>query len=214
MLAALKGASASNGSPTPVSNATGIVQSNPPQVNADPISNPQAWDVVVIAGVKSPGLAQVGAFDRQHDFDVKKGKGTIGATLTFTGKPPAKGSIKFLLWTQAHFSAWVNFRTLFKYDPTKQSVQPVDIYHPSLSDVDITSVVCEKLGNAVHDGNGLYSISVELIEYTAPPQTSAVSTAKGSKSTPKTYEQTPGDPPDSASDTKQKELAQLLKKVP
>ena len=86
----------------------------------NPIDNPQAWDVIIVGGVASPGVCSVTGFKRECEWDVKKGKGTVGATLTYVQKPPATGQFKFTLWTAAHFVAWEAFRALLKYDPTKK----------------------------------------------------------------------------------------------
>lgn len=146
----------------------------------DPIANPQIWDTVTIGGFAwppfYPGYCEVGEFKRAHEWDVKKGKGTIGGTVTFVGRPPAKGKITFWMWLPSHFVAWDTLRPLLKYDPTKASVQAVDIYHPSLADVDINSVVTESIGNVVHQGKQMYSVEVEFLEYFPPPKVSAVST--------------------------------------
>ncbi len=149
--------------------------------NLDPITNPQAWDVIIIAGQTSPGFCEVGEFKRAHEWDVKKGKGVFGATTTFVGRPPAKGTIKFYLWRPSDFVAWDTFRKLLKYDPTKTTVSAVDIFHPSLADIDVKSVVTESIGNIVHEGQQMYSISVELLEYFPPPKISAVATPSTSK---------------------------------
>jgi hypothetical protein len=145
----------------------------------DPITYPQAWDVVEISGIPTPGIAQVPEWKRQHDFDVKKGKGTLGATVTFVQKPPAEGSIKFLLWTPSHFAQWDAFLPYLKYDPTKKTVSAVDIWHPSLDAIDVHSVVTTKIGNPIHDGDGMWSISIDFLEYFPPSNKSAVSTPQG-----------------------------------
>ena len=178
----------------------------------DPLSFPQQWDVVVVAGnVSSPGLAKVSEFKRKHEFDVKKGKGTLGATVTFVGRPPATGSVKFYLWTPTHFQQWDIFRTYLKYDPTKKAVQAIDIYHPSLADIEVSSVVVESIGNFVHEGQQYYSITVELLEYFPPPKKSAVSTPTGSNNT--NASTTPGTPPLDAPDAYQMQIAALLKQA-
>jgi hypothetical protein len=177
----------------------------------DPINNPQAWDTIQIGQQTSPGVAQVGEWKRAHEWDVKKGKGTLGGTVTFVGRPPAKGPIKFLLWTPTHFQAWDTFRPLLKFDPTKQAVQAVDIFHPVLADIDVTSVVTESIGNIVYEGQGLYSITVEFLEYFPPPRTSAVGTPTGSQSNVGTKPITnPGAPADPIGDAQQQQIAQLL----
>lgn len=177
----------------------------------DPIANPQDWDVVRIGQVVSPGICKVGEFKRSYEWDQKKGKGSLGATVTFVQRPPAKGSVVFRLWTSAHFVAWDTFRLALQYDPTKKAVQAVDIYHPSLADLGITSVVTESIGNIVHEGDQLYTITVDFLEYFPPPKNSAVSTPTGSRST--TSNTTPGAPADPVADAQQKQIAELLKQA-
>jgi hypothetical protein len=142
---------------------------------------------------------------------VKKGKGTYGATVTFVGRPPAKGSVKFYLWTPLHFTQWASFRPLLKYDPTKKKVQAVDVYYPSLADIDIRSVVVESIGNIVKEAPGLYSITVELLEYFPAPKKSAVSTPTQSQATQDGT--TVGKQPPAAQDAQQAEIAELMKQA-
>ena len=180
----------------------------------DPILNAQDWDVITLGGQLSPGVCEVSEFKRAHEWDQKKGKGTLGATATYVGRPLAKGSIKFKLWTSLHFQQWDLFRQLFQYDPTKQNVTGVGIYHPSLADIGITSVVCESIGNIVHEGDGLYSVTVELLEYAPPPKASAVSTPTTSKTTTTIAPGSPpGAPPDPVADAQQKEIKTLLQQA-
>lgn len=180
----------------------------------DPLLNPQDWDVITLGGQVSPGICKVSEFPRAHEWDQKKGKGTLGATLTYVGRPLAKGSITFRLWTSLHFQQWDLFRPLFKYDPTKTTAQGVDIYHPSLVDVEINSVVCEEIGNIIHAGDGLYTITVKLVEYAPPPKASAVSTPTTSKTTTTLGPGSPpGAPPDPVADAQQKEIQRLMQQA-
>ncbi len=175
----------------------------------NPIDNPQAWDVINVGGKDNPGYCEVGEFKRENEWDIKKGKGTKGATMTFVGLPPAKGQIVFYLWLAQHFRDWEAFRKLFKYDPTKKTTSAIDIYHPSLADIDISSVVTEYITNIVHVGKQMYTVTVDLVEYSPPPKASAVSTPGGSKSTGGAS--IPGTPTDPVADAQQKEIAALLK---
>lgn len=181
----------------------------------NPLDNPEVWDVVVISGVTSPGIIKdgtLGEWKRTHDFDVKKGKGTLGATVTFTSKPPAEGSITFLLWTPDHFTAWDSFLPLLKYDPTKKAASAVDIYHPALDAIDIASVVCTKIGNVMHEGKQLYSITVDFLEYFPTPNASAVSTPTGATGTPPPPNN-PGNPPANPGSAEEQQIAALLKQA-
>jgi len=180
--------------------------------NLDPLSNPQAWDVLRVGQATNPGIAIVGEAKRKFEWDKKKGKGTNGFTSTYVGLPPVEASVEFLLWTPAHFREWAVFRALLKYDATKKAIQAVDVFHPSWADVDFKSVVTESIGSTVHKGKGLYSITVEFSEYRPAPKKSAVSTPTKSEAT-KSNETTPGAQPDPVADAQQKEIAALLKQA-
>jgi hypothetical protein len=177
----------------------------------NPLENPQSWDEIVIGQTVSPGLVKVTGFKRSNEWDMKKGKGTVGATPTYVGKPPAKGTFVFYLWTKQHFLDWDIFRPLLKYDPTKKNIQAIDIWYPSLADIDCNSIIIDDIGAIEHEGSQLYSITVAATEYFPSPKKSAVGTPSGSVSTQKGT--TPGAPPDPIADAQQKEIAALLKKA-
>lgn len=190
----------------------------------DPISNPRAWDFVTIANVNSPGFCQVPEWKRKHEYDVKKGKGTTGATVTFVQKPPAEGSIKFFLWDNGtlgtghnHFKEWDAFIPLLEYDPTKSAKdqQAFGIYHPALDAIKVKNVVTNGIGSLVHEGAGMYSITVDFLEYFPASKTSAVSTPKGSKTTAPGYVggAPPGDNPAATVAELQKQAADLAKQA-
>lgn len=149
----------------------------------NPFANAELWDVVQIGETTSPGICTVSGFKRTHGWEVKKGKGVKGSTITLNEFPPAEGTIKFLLWTPEHFVAWGAFRPLFKYDPTKKTVNAVDIFHPALDDIEVRRVVCKDIGQVEKEGPGLYSITVSLLEYNPPPKKNATSTPKASSNT-------------------------------
>jgi hypothetical protein len=184
----------------------------------NPLDAPQVFDVVEIGGQVSPGICRVRGFKRAHNWDVKKGKGVRGATSTLTHFPPAKGTITFYLWLPSQFVAWAQFRPLFKYDPTKKAIQAVDIWYPTLLDIDITSVVTEDISAfepTSDPPNGMWECTVALLEYFPPKKKSAVGTPTGSQAqTQPTFSQSSqGVLPPAAGDDQQKEMAQLLQKA-
>ena len=156
----------------------------------NPIDDPRAFDSVIVKGRESPGLAQVGDVSREYEWDVKVGKGAFGSTTTFTGRVPAKFSVTFTLWTQQHFSEWEDFVSSLKYDPTKIKYNPdtlyvsgvsaVDIFHPVLVNLDINSVVVQKISGLTHKGRGVYTATIDFLEYYPPPKLSVVATPAGS----------------------------------
>ncbi len=174
----------------------------------DPIQYPNDEDNFYIGGVSSPGIAILSGFDRVYGWETKKGKGVKGSTSTLNEFPPCEGSVELLLWEIAHFEAWDEFRPLLKYDPTKKAVNALDWYHPSTEDVELRSVVCKKIGRRVHKGQGLYSITIEFLEYNPPPKQSAVKTPGGSKTDGKGDGK--GGSGDPVADAKQAEIQRLL----
>lgn len=153
-----------------------IADYNPPVV-----ANPNRWDVVTIAGQTCPGYCEIAGFERKWKWDKKTGKGAQGTTCTYTGKPAVEGELIFFLWTGLHFVQWEIFRPLFQYDPTKQQTQAIDIFHPSLADLNIKAVVIESISPIRHIGHNLYECRVKASEYVPPPKAAAVATPAGAK---------------------------------
>jgi hypothetical protein len=184
----------------------------------NPIDFAEAWDIATCAGVDSPGVIPPGGISgakRTYKYDVKTGKGTAGSTTTFVGKPPSPFTIKFEAWTPAHFSAWGSFLPLFKYNTVSKVGQAFDIFHPSLADLDIKSVVVTDIGQWVSEGGGLWSRTIEFLEYFPASKKSIVSTPTGSKSTAPTY--VGGAPPGNTQDSQiaalQNQAASLTKQA-
>jgi hypothetical protein len=180
----------------------------------NPILHPEAYDVVTIGGKASPGVIKPGGitgFKRAHEWEVKKGKGTLGATLTYVQRPPAQGSITFTLVEQIHFELWEDFRPQFKYDPTKTNPQAVDIFHPVLADLDIGSVVCDSISQLENDGYGEWTCTVSLTEYAPPPKKPAVGTPTTSQTN--TPSSTAGAQQPAVQDAQQAEIARLLEEA-
>lgn len=174
----------------------------------NPILYPEEWDKIWIGQVRSPGVCEVKGFNRSYKWDSKDGKGSQGATSTYTGRPAATGTVKFQLWEESHFDEWQSFQNLLEFDPTKKTVAAITLYHPTPSNNNIHAVVTEDIGDLTHVGEGLYEITVAFREYAPPPKKNASSTPKGAKATPGGT--TPGAPPDPVADAQQKQIADLL----
>ena len=181
--------------------------------NLNPLDNPQDYDYCEVDGVENPGIIAAGGisgFKRETEWETKKGKGTKGGTATLTQLPPSKGSIKFLLWEPAHFESWDStFRKQFKYDPTKKTKNAVDIFHPTLAKQEVYSVVTESIGPETSEGEGLWSITVELLEYLPPPKKTVTSSPTGSTSKGSANSSS-GKSDDPIADAQQAEIKKLL----
>lgn len=177
----------------------------------NPLDNPKAYNEFRAGGLVWP-LVVITGFTRPHEWDQKKGKGGLGATITFVQRPAAKGKVKFYLWEPAHWDLWDQFVPQLKYDPTKKAPSPVDVYNPKLARLDINSIVTENIGQEDDEGNKFFSITVDMLEYFAVPNASSVSTPNSSKSGFSTGNSN-GAQPDPAGDAQQKQIATLLEEA-
>jgi hypothetical protein len=187
----------------------------------NPIQHSQDADFLTVQGVRSPGVIPKGGItghDRENKWDVKEGKGTKGATTTYVGQPPVKFSVKFNLWTVQHFADLEKFLPVVRFDPTKDpSLSARSIYHPWLAPQDIVSVVTTKIGGIVHEGEGLYSVTIEFLEYKPAPKTNATATPAATKYTTGKNDPngtgTPGNTVDPAVTALQRQAAVLAKQA-
>ena len=178
----------------------------------DPITDPNAWDSVSVAGVRCPGIAKISGFDRSTNWDVKVSKGTRGGTMTLSEIPPATGKVRFMLWTAAHFQIWrEQFRKLLTYSASKKT-QAISIYHPSLPAVEVSAVVVSSISLETMESPGLYYIEVDFKEYLPPPKKSITSTIKDSKEDKSKAKKSAlsGDP---IADAQQREIDRLLTQI-
>lgn len=169
----------------------------------NPIDHPEVWDRVVVAGVASPGYCKIKQHARKNEWDIKRGKGAKGATITYVQRPPMQFTIEFYAGYYdisgaggpSDFAAWDAFLPLLQYDPTKKTPQAIDIYHPALADVDLSSVVTESIGGWEDAGDNLFKREIAFLEYFPPPARSAVGGPTGSKSATPGNGPTPNPPP-------------------
>ena len=185
-----------------------------------PFTSPEGWDTITIGGIVSPGKVEVIASPRKSGWDIKKGKGTKLATLTYVEAPPVEGELEFTLWTDEHFHAWRAFSTLFQYDPTKQpdASNAVDVYHPRLAFLGVNAVVFQEIDGPFMQPDFRWLIKVKFIEYGKVPDASSVSTANGSAATaqnPGSQQPVGGQPPSAPTEqdneiaAKQAQIGQL-----
>ena len=55
----------------------------------------------------------------------------------------------------------------------------IQFFEAVRADIDVTSVVCTKVGGIKHEGNQLYTCKIELLEYFPAAATNSVSTPNG-----------------------------------
>jgi len=152
-----------------------------PAPTISPISHANDWQYFTIGGVNSPGSIPpdgIKGFKRETGWDVKKGKGTVGATLTLNGRPPCKGTIELDLITSADFAGYDNLiAQVLAVDAKAQQQTGFGIYHPAFTSIGLTQVVVAYYTPPLPSGTKRkYRVTIEFIEWQPPPPVSAVST--------------------------------------
>lgn len=152
----------------------------PVVVNWDRSLQQNAWMFFTLSGLASPGTIPRGGikgFKRETGWDIKKGKGTAGATLTLKDKPPVEGSITVQLLTAQDFTDWDNFVAAVLATPEQnQQAAGLAIFHPQFASIGLTTVVVEHFTGPEEQKGGLYHATVKFIEWSAPPAQSIVAT--------------------------------------
>jgi hypothetical protein len=139
----------------------------------DPISNPRAWYVMKVGATPTPGKCEVTA-ERVNRINVLMGLGSDGASTVYVGREVIVAQATFWAWQTSHFTEWDPILAVFKYDPARGiPVRAVDIYHPALADLGVRAMLCKKISTWKHEGKGLYTRVVELVEYKPVPKTAA-----------------------------------------
>lgn len=144
------------------------------------------YDSILAAGVRSPGVVKLSGHNRPIGWDVKKGTGQSGASMTRKGKEPVEFTATFYLVEDVvqginQINDWWAFEEVLVSTISGPTPKPVDIYHPDLASREITSVVLSELGGFVHDGKGGQTVTIKLTEYFPPKAASAGGSPSGSK---------------------------------
>lgn len=81
----------------------------------DPFDAPQ--DYVVMAGVNTPGIAEVYDVTSEFDWSERRGIGYSGATLRYLGKKLCRFKVALRLLTPEAMDAWAEFRRVIAPPP-------------------------------------------------------------------------------------------------
>jgi len=154
-------------------------------------------DFVVLGSERTPGRAIIKGASAPRTWDKRKGYGTSGATLVYTGADLAKFSVEIDLWDPpgtGHWLDWEDFaRKVLTKEPTGKSPKALVILHPILNapPLSIISVVIEDVTQWVQDDSGLWTCEIKLCEFRAPkpavgsPKSTGIPTAKKAQTTAK-----------------------------
>ncbi len=127
-----------------------------------------AWNHIMIGGVVFPGLAKVTATTGRK-IDVKPVRGRDGARIKDSGYENAQISVEIRVNTKADFDALQPRIDAIHPRQTGTARNPVDVSHPSLSMVGISSAYVVKI-HAPEIANDTLTIKIEMLEWTPQPR--------------------------------------------
>lgn len=174
----------------------------------NPLDTPEAYDVIILGGLTSPGIVEVTGAAREAEWDEPKAKGSSGAEPTYNGQKLSGITCKFKFWEASQLDEWRRFRTILEKPTDAKEPRPLDIIHPLVNDLGITSVVVDVEGQLVRETGCLWTVEVKFKERRKPTPAGAgklggsVANAAGAGSTANVvelvstdpYQQGPGNP--------------------
>jgi hypothetical protein len=162
-----------------------------PEFVFDPLVNPGRADVMVAAGMQSPGVCSlIGGGGREYVWDIRQAPGVQGYTMTYRGwkageeivfrftffeHPKGPGYATQQSQIQSFYEDWV---PLFAIDARKLRPKPVAVQHPILASNDINAVLCKRIGPLTTDGKMNWYVDMAFLEY-RPPKIIPTATPKG-----------------------------------
>jgi hypothetical protein len=151
-------------------------------MSLNPIDHPDQYDAIVLADQRSPGVCKLGGPMLDHGWEKQEAKGSGGGETIQNGAKLVEFTCELYLWRDEkvdHFARWVEWRPLLRRPVQKGAAKALDIYHPQLAELGVTSVVCSKEGSLEPDGAGGAKVKLTFLQY-APAKPTAAGKPKGS----------------------------------
>lgn len=146
----------------------------------NPITEPV--DFIVLAGKRSPGLAEVAGAGSPRLWDKRKGFGYSGAILVFRGVDLSSFSVKLRLFDEQDWADWYAWKPVVDTPPLGTRARSLDIQHPILDGLNIKSVVIDDVSQPTQTDDGVFEIEIKMTEFRAPKY--ALAKPEGSTATP------------------------------
>ena len=145
------------------------------------LDSPGAWDTLVLAGKSWPGIAKV-TIKGGCDLDVKKGKGSHGAQITYTGYSPREVTIALRIWTRDQWTLLQDLIATIEPSPSKRKLVPYDITHPVTTFRKVKSIAIKDIdGPDEGSPKGSRELKISAIEFFPPTKKNGTSTPKAAE---------------------------------
>lgn len=153
------------------------------------VIRPRVWnplttpvDFFNLAGVRSPGYAELTGASSPRKWEERGGYGLSGATVVFRGVGLCYFTFKLKLYSEQDWADWYKFKPLVERPPFGTRAKSLDIWHPFLEQLGVTHAVIEEVSQPEQGDSGEWVITIKMIEFRRP----VVALAKpvASKATP------------------------------
>lgn len=133
------------------------------------IEDPDSWDRVGLADFWLPGICTVSGLEISRAVDIKKTKGSDGATLTDNGIDPATFQIEVRL-TANEWPLWLAI--LPKIHPRRAggTREPQKITHPEPNHVGIENVYIRKIRTSPPSPRSGRTVILDVVEWFPAPK--------------------------------------------
>ncbi len=151
----------------------------------DPETGAAQWNVLVVSGVETPGVVTLSGHDLKIGWDIQNPTGSAGGTTTRTKEPVKEFDAEFYLTNEPNanghsdFDHWDKFQKRLEaaVAPGKKP-RALEIFHPDLARVHITSATVGSISGMTLDKKGGGTIRVHFIEFRPPKRIKAVPMGK------------------------------------
>lgn len=152
----------------------------------DPVAFPSLYDTFLLAGEFSPGRCRFNFPTRVEGWDNQQPKGSRGGESVHNATPLIDFDVEIYIWRDRgkgvdHFARWEAWAPLLGTPVAKNAQKALDIYHPQLDGLNVTSVVVKTWTQPQPDGKGGATVKIKFAEY-APHKEAANGKPNGSKS--------------------------------
>lgn len=133
-----------------------------------PYDFPDEYGSIILGTTKSPGTVTLTGLGRPKNWNVKKAKGSTGASTTLEGDDPGEFTATFYIVDDtdgAQFDAWESFQRLIESTTNGPKPKALPIYHPDLARAGFAEVTNGGVMGPVHDGRGGVTYTVKFLEY-------------------------------------------------
>jgi hypothetical protein len=155
----------------------------------NPVTHEEEFARLLLGPMRLPGRVTLSGHTDSTAWDVKDGEGVDGAATTRKGKKPKPFTATLELAYDPtgdngtpidEIAAWYVAVPFLQQSKDAATPAALDVYHPDLLALNITSVVITDIGGLKHDGKGGATVAITLLPY-APPKPKKATGPNGSK---------------------------------